>query len=124
MADPTGAGFLGLGKAFDIALGLIGGLAMSIWGWVTHRFEKVEAIAEAALPRAEFEKAHHESREDRQNLRIDIKELFGKSEALREQVNVKVEAATQRMEDKIDRLRADMNGGLNGIRDEIRGLRS
>ena len=124
MPDPLGGGgFLWLDKVTDWLWAAVGGFAALIWKLLGHRIKKVETTAEAALPKADFEKARAESIGDRQHIRDDVKELFGKVESTKDLVNERVEAARERMSAELRELRTDMNGGFNAIREELRSWR-
>lgn len=114
MTPPIDPGFLGLGKVIDWLVMGVTTLAGVAWKLFDRRIKKVEKVAEAALPREEFEAMRQE---DRQTLRDDRKEIID---------DMKVLASEQRslrdlMDTKIDGLRKDVNGGFESLRAEMRG---
>lgn len=114
MTPPIDPGFLGLGKALDWAVAGLSALLGLAWKLFDRRMKKVEKVAEAALPREEFDAMRQE---DRQALRDDRKEIID---------DMKVLASEQRslrdlMDTKIDGLRKDVNGGFESLRAEMRG---
>lgn len=114
MTPPIDPGFLGLGKVVDWLIAGVSALAGVVWKLFDHRMKKVERVAEAALPREEFEAVRQEdrqeSRDDRKEIRDDMKTLSGEQRALRELMDV-----------KMDGLRKDVNAGFESIRMEMRG---
>lgn len=110
MSAPPDLGFLGLGKVVDWLIAGVSALAGLVWKLFDHRMKKVEAVAAAALPREEFETARQEAKDDRAELRSDMRDLFAKTESLRELIDTKLE-----------RQRSDMNGGFESLRAEMRG---
>lgn len=120
MTDP--GGFLGLGKVVDWAVGGLTAAVGLVWKLLDGRIKKVEEIAEAALPRADFETAREESRNDRQNIRQDVKELFGKADSTKDLINARVDAVREMMQEEIRGLREDMNGGFTRMADAIQKI--
>ena len=84
-----------------------------VWSMLTSRINEVKVMAESALPRADFDRASAESRADRQSLRGDVKELFGKTDGIKDMVHAEIANVGRSVDEKLDRLRADMNGAFN-----------
>ena len=90
-----------------------------IWGLLSKRIDKIEAKADSALPRSEFKEHLEHSMKDRQNLREDVKELFNKTEALKDQVNARMETLRTDMHEAIGRLGDKMEKGFRDLRGEM-----
>ncbi len=113
----------------------VGGLATLAWVNLTGRvkrmedassnavirddLQRVEAIATAALPRADFDKALIESRADRANIRLDITKLFDKIESAKDLNNQQVNDVRRQLSEDIGKLRADVNGGFQRLYETI-----
>ena len=55
-------------------------------------------------------------------MRGDIKELYGKHDLLKDYINTRMEAVETKIMTQISALRTDMNGGMSGIREELRHM--
>jgi Mg2+ and Co2+ transporter CorA len=80
------------------------------------RLDKIEELAEGALPKGEFDKHVDDVRED-------ITKLFEKNEATRDLINERARVVQESVERKIESLRQDVNNGFNAIRDDLRQAR-
>jgi len=94
----------------------------ALWAMFNSKINTIEAKAEAALPRKDFEEARAQARQERHDLRGDVKELYERGEATKDLINQRVDGVRESVERKIDDLRRDVNGGFDAIRDEIRQL--
>lgn len=90
-----------------------------IWGLLSKRIDTIEAKADGALSKAEFEKHLEQSVTDRQNLRHDVKELYNKTDALKDHVNGRVENLRTDMHEAIGRLRDAMDKGFADMRKDV-----
>lgn len=115
---------------FQSVLGWIVAAVGTVFGWLFNRTMKkhddeiaeVKELAEAALPRRDWEIAREESTRERGNIRSDVKELFNKHDSLKDYINDRAEGVETKIMAQLDALRRDVNGGFSGLREEMRHM--
>lgn len=90
-------------------------LMAALWATLNHRITHIEKKIDVTVPRTEFERAMNESKEDRASLRGDIRDLFGKVENSKDMNAQRIDAVYDRLSEKMDKLRDEMNGGFRRI---------
>jgi len=103
----------------QVLWGFVGVLTLVIWHTLNKRLDKIEEKADEAVSKIDYERTRMESLRDRADIRLDIKELFSKTDGVKDMMHQQIDQVKDQLSKEIRKVLDDMNGGFARLNDSI-----